>query len=356
MKILHVVAYLPKASGVTTYVDALTVESVALGHTCKVIVGDMDWGGQGCTHVEGVPRLRVAQGLCALENEPWDVVHIHALWIPFIHKIVYLAKKKQVSIIWSVHGSLSPWAFRFKWWKKLPVWWLWQKRDLNEASVLHVTSEQEINWVSHFKLLPAIVNSPIGTALPKVKLCNGRTYTNKRLLFVGRLAPVKALSNLIKAWEMVRPLGWMLRIVGNGQSDYVETLKQLVVDAEIQECVEFLGAKFDADLVDEYQHADALALVSETENFGAVVTDAMAYGLPVITSKGTRWSEVVDQKCGWWIENTPTAIAETIQSLVALSDDERKAMGLRGQQLIQEKYTWPAVAQQMVAFYEKLVK
>jgi glycosyltransferase involved in cell wall biosynthesis len=337
-------------------VDALTAESVKLGHTCKVVVGDMDWGGQGCTHVEGVPRLTVAEGLDVLENEPWDAVHIHALWIPFIHKIVTLAKKKQVPIVWSVHGSLSPWAFRFKWWKKLPVWWLWQKRDLNKASVLHVTSEQEINWVSHFKLSPVIVNSPIGTALPEVKSCNDCTHRNKRLLFVGRLAPVKALPNLIKAWEMVRSFGWVLRIVGSGESDYVEMLKQLVSEAGLQESVEFPGAKFDADLVDEYQHADALALVSETENFGAVVTDAMAYGLPVITSKGTRWSEVVERKCGWWIENTPNAIADAIQALVALSDDERKAMGSRGQQLIQDKYTWPAVAQQMIAFYERLRK
>ena len=355
MNILHIVAYLPKSSGVTTYVDALTAECVKLGNICKVVVGDFNWAGQGCTQVEGVPRLSVEEGLEVLQNEHWDVVHIHALWLPFIHRLVKATHQRGVAIVWSIHGSLSPWAFRFKWWKKLPVWWLWQKHDLNKASVLHVTSEQEVDWVSMFKLSPAIVNSPMGTYLPKINDGQNDVREVKCLLFVGRLAPVKALPNLIQAWELVRPKGWKLRIVGEGPQDYVEVLKRQVKNGRLQDCVEFPGAKFDANLRNEYQLADALALVSETENFGAVVTDAMAHGLPVITSKGTRWQEVEQYGCGWWVENTPEEIAKVIQALVVLSDDERKAMGKRGQALIQAKYTWPAVARQMIAFYESLV-
>ena len=97
-----------------------------------------------------------------------------------------------------------------------------------------------------------------------------------------------------------------------------------------------------------------MALVSETENFGAVVADALAHGMPVITSTGTRWHEVEERQCGWWVDNGVNSLTKVLKSLCALSDAERIQMGENGKRLIQEKYTWPAVAKQMSAFYERL--
>ena len=374
MKILHIVPYLPKSSGVTTFVDALTAECVKLGNVCKVVVGDFNWAGQGCTQVEGVSRLSVSEGLDALQNEHWDVVHIHALWLPFIHRFVTLVQKKHVPIIWSVHGSLSPWAFRFKWWKKLPVWWLWQRHDIRLAKALHVTSVQEADWIKEYCFNVPIVDIPLGThgvcnmCCSEFKVSSSRMVEGgnvcsavnttgpriKRLLFVGRVAPVKALPKLIEAWAKACLKQWELRIVGNGESTYVEMLKTQAEALGVGAQVHFVGPRYDEGLLEEYRLADALALVSETENFGAVVTDAMAHGLPVITSKGTRWSEVEEHQCGWWVDNDVDSLTKVLQSLGALSDAERAQMGENGKRLIQEKYTWPAVAKQMLVFYECL--
>lgn len=363
MKILHVVPYLPKSSGVTTYVDALTAECVQQGVECKVVVGDFNWAGQGCTQVVGVPRLSVAEGLEALANEPWDVLHVHALWLPFIHRLVTAAHKRGVAIVWSIHGSLSPWAFWFKWWKKLPVWWLWQRRDVKLAKVLHVTSAQEAEWVKAYRFNLPIIDVPLGTYLPADRTARVNESTEgaennekrlKRLLFVGRVAPVKALPKLIEAWAKATLTQWELRIVGNGELDYVEMLKSQAEALGISEQVHLVGPRYDEALFEEYRTADALALVSETENFGAVVADALAYGVPVITSTGTRWQEVKTYQCGWWVDNDVESLANVLCQLSALSDAERRTMGEKGKRLIQEKYTWPAVAKQMSAFYERL--
>lgn len=371
MKILHVVPYLPKSSGVTTYVDALTAECVRQGVECKVVVGDFNWGGQGCTQVEGVPRLSVAEGLEALANEPWDMLHVHALWLPFIHRLVKAAHKRDVTIVWSIHGSLSPWAFWFKWWKKLPVWWLWQRRDVKLAKVLHVTSAQEADWVKTYRFNLPIIDVPLGTygaAMPQLAVRSeqqvvGGDATNaegvnekrtKRLLFVGRVAPVKSLPKLIEAWAKANLTQWELRIVGNGEPAYVEMLKAQAEALGIGKQVCFTGPRYDEDLQEEYRSADALALVSETENFGAVVVDALAYGMPVITSTGTRWQEVEEHQCGWWVDNDVDSLTKVLKSLGALSDAERIQMGENGKRLIQEKYTWPAVAKQMISAYAEL--
>ena len=404
MKILHIVPYLPKSSGVTTFVDALTAECVKLGHECKVVVGDFNWGGQGCTHVEGVPRLSVAEGLTTLQDEHWDVLHVHALWLPFIHRLVKAVHQRGVAIVWSIHGSLSPWAFWFKWWKKLPVWWLWQRRDIKLAKVLHVTSAQEADWVKAYHFNLPIIDVPLGTygiveqdcllgrnheihemhekgpvgrtarvkestedtestegccaqdEQRKTVNCKPQTDAPRfRLLFVGRVAPVKSLPKLIEAWAKACLTQWELRIVGNGEPAYVEMLKAQAEALGISDQVHFAGPRYDEGLLKEYRSADALALVSETENFGAVVVDALAYGMPVITSTGTRWSEVEERQCGWWVENDVDSLTKVLQSLGALSDAERAQMGENGKRLIQEKYTWPAVAKQMSAFYERLV-
>ena len=417
MKILHVVPYLPKSSGVTTYVDALTAECVRQGVACKVVVGDFNWGGQGCTQVEGVPRLSVAEGLEAIATEQWDVLHVHALWLPFIHRLVKAAHQRGVAIVWSIHGSLSPWAFWFKWWKKLPVWWLWQRRDIKLAKVLHVTSSQEADWVKAYHFNLPIIDVPLGTYGIATQDCQSDLKTTEytestelttnctnvhesfkttgicaraqragkyteytengadaqtrnwelgtrncredaprlRLLFVGRVAPVKSLPKLIDAWAKACLTQWELRIVGNGDPAYVEMLKTQAEALGIGKQVCFTGPRYDADLQEEYRSADALALVSETENFGAVVVDALAHGMPVITSTGTRWSEVEERQCGWWVDNDVDSLTKVLQSLCALSDAERIQMGENGKRLIQEKYTWPAVAKQMSAFYERLV-
>ena len=85
-----------------------------------------------------------------------------------------------------------------------------------------------------------------------------------------------------------------------------------------------------------------------------MVVDALAHGMPVITSTGTRWQEVESFQCGWWIERTVPQLAETMARAIELSNAERVQMGENGKRLIQEKYTWPTVAKQMSAFYERL--
>ena len=84
-----------------------------------------------------------------------------------------------------------------------------------------------------------------------------------------------------------------------------------------------------------------------------MVVDALAHGMPVITTKGCPWSEI-DGKCGWWIERTVPQLAETMARAIELSNTERVQMGENGKRLIQEKYTWPAVAKQMISAYAEL--
>src|SRR5262249_15143302 len=101
-----------------------------------------------------------------------------------------------------------------------------------------------------------------------------------------------------------------------------------------------------------YEKADLFVMPSKSENFGIAIAEAMACGVPVITTRGTPWEELVTHRCGWWIEPNPVALADALRHALSLSDAERHEMGRRGRQLIESKYTWPRVAGEMKSVYE----
>ena len=99
--------------------------------------------------------------------------------------------------------------------------------------------------------------------------------------------------------------------------------------------------------------ADLFALPSRTENFGIAVAEALAAGLPVITTKGTPWSEI-EGRSGWWVDVNADVIAKALAAAMRLSDAERHTMGQRGRELVAAKYQWDAVGRAMMAVYESL--
>jgi len=351
MKVLHVVQHLHKLSGVSVYCAEMCEALARAGVSVDVAVQDLSDANQ-IPSCAGVRRLQVSE-VCAGRCD-YDLVHIHNLWTPVLHKASVWAAHNRVPVVWSLHGTLSPWAFKYKRWKKLPVWWLSQKNDLKRAKVLHVTSANEAEWTQGFGF-ENVVNIPMGTHLPEGKelRCSERPHV---LLFVGRIAPVKALPKLIEAWSRLPPNDWRLRIVGvEDFPGYTDSLRALAVNVGVGAHVEFPGPKFGGELAAEYGEASALALVSETENFGAVVADAMAHLLPVITAKGTPWREVAEDGCGWWVDNSVETLAKTLGELISLSPQSRETMGSRGRELVRTKYAWPAIAQKMMMAYKDVL-
>ena len=99
------------------------------------------------------------------------------------------------------------------------------------------------------------------------------------------------------------------------------------------------------------------------ENFGIVIAGALWAGVPVITTKGTPWKELEDRKCGKWIDlpeegsnpsDWPELVA-SLDSMMSMSDDERRQMGERGHKLVEEKYTWAAVVKEMEKGYTEIL-
>ena len=100
-----------------------------------------------------------------------------------------------------------------------------------------------------------------------------------------------------------------------------------------------------------FESADLFVLPSHSESFGMVVAEALSYGLPVVTTTATPWSELVEHGCGWRVPATAQAIAEALS--LATSCDRRalQRMGEKGRALISSRYDWSSVAQSFLSLY-----
>ncbi|MCX6879269.1 MAG: glycosyltransferase [Verrucomicrobia bacterium] len=101
--------------------------------------------------------------------------------------------------------------------------------------------------------------------------------------------------------------------------------------------------------------ADLFVLPTHSENFGIVVAEALACGVPVITTTGAPWAGLLDHRCGWWVDVTVDALAGALEAAIALTDDERAAMGQRGREWMLRDFGWSEIARRMIAGYEEVV-
>ena len=96
-------------------------------------------------------------------------------------------------------------------------------------------------------------------------------------------------------------------------------------------------------------------LPSFSENFGIVVAEALACGLPVLTTKGCPWQELEINQCGWWVDISEAGIEEGLREAFSASDEELRVMGVAGRKLIEERYQWEGIAERMTIFYDWIV-
>ena len=367
MKILEVVRGLRKSSGVATFVREVADALYSSGVDVAIAMnrpGKENW--MPPSGKEPVVGLRDAVA-CGTK---WDIVHVHGLWDAEIRQAAKWAVGHDVPLVWSPHGMLAPWALSYHWYRKLLPWHLYTKRLLHKATVFHATATNEAEWIHKAGFDNEVEIVPLGTHLPDLSCAAANRIGSgiRRLLFVGRVHPVKGLENLIRAWAMCDTVGWELRIVGPDSGGYEKRLKELAEDLGCSEGIRFAGQKLGADLAREYLDCDCLVLPSFSENFGGVVIDAMAAGKPVIASRSTPWSElegddthvIIDassqHRCGWWIDNDPASLSSAISAMMALDDGERLSVGGNGRLLVERKYTWPTVAQQMAKVYNRLIE
>jgi D-inositol-3-phosphate glycosyltransferase len=183
-----------------------------------------------------------------------------------------------------------------------------------------------------------------------------------RLLYVGRLAPIKGLETLLDAMARLRAAGTRvhLSIVGGDADEplngHESELRARLARLDLGGTVTFVGAQPQERLRAWYVAADATVLPSHYESFGMVALEAMACGIPVVASRvGGLQTTVRDGVTGLLVrESDPVALANALDRLLA-DPDLRYRLGREGVQWA-ARHRWPCIAEAVCREYAMLVE
>jgi glycosyltransferase involved in cell wall biosynthesis len=179
------------------------------------------------------------------------------------------------------------------------------------------------------------------------------------IAFVGRLVPEKGLDTLIDAVELLTrsalPLPVQLLIIGDGphRSDIARYATRL------GDAVQFTAALPPAQIAPQLRQINALVLPSRTtpvwkEQFGRVLIEAMACGVPVVGSNSGAIPEVIGDAGLIFPEGDANALADCLRGLIA-STELREELRQRGLARVQAHYTQERIAQQSLEFYRQVL-
>ena len=284
---------------------------------------------------------------------PDTVLHDHGLWLPSNVAAARVARRLRVPFVVSTRGMLTRWALDQSRAKKRAAWHLYQRRALRSARLLHATAEDEVEDIRRAGLHQPVAVLPNGVTMPERarELPEGPT---RRVLFLSRIHPKKGLLNLVEAWAQVRPAGWELVLAGPDADGHRAEIEARI-RAHGVERVRFAGEVDDAAKWDLYRDADLFVLPTFSENFGIVVAEALAAGVPAITTKGAPWAALDARRCGWWIDVGVEPLVAALAEATALDDEARREMGARGRAYVEEVLSWERVAAEMRVAYDWLL-
>jgi glycosyltransferase involved in cell wall biosynthesis len=282
-----------------------------------------------------------------------DVLHDHGLWLSTNHLAARFSRHHRVPRVVSVRGMLSAWALAQGRTKKRIAWSLYQRRDLRTAALLHGTADAEAEDIRRMGLTGPVAVLPNGVVIPPWEASpppeTGRVI--HRALFLARLHPGKGLLDLVQAWARVRPEQWELVVAGPDDGGHQKEVEAAARELGVLGSIRFIGEVADAAKWDLYRSADLFILPTHSENFGITVAEALAAGVPVLTTRGAPWSDLETHRCGWWVDIGPAGLERGLREALSVSDEERRGRGQRGRALVEAQYSWESVAQRMLEAY-----
>src|SRR5438034_11113670 len=185
----------------------------------------------------------------------------------------------------------------------------------------------------------------------------------KVLLYLGRLHPKKNVANLIRAWKQILTshpstrASWLLAIAGWSQGGYEQKLKHLAggldtaANRELAS-IAFLGPRFGTEKNECYRGCDAFIMPSLSEGLPITVLEAWAHAKPVLMTLECNLPEGFAAGAALRIGTGPEEIAAGLKQVIEMSDDDRRAMGNRGRNLVTRTFSWPRIGEQMRSIYE----
>jgi len=303
---------------------------------------------------------------CREQINQFDAAYLSLNWNYPTMMAAQSALSASVPYVFSPRGCLMTWSMQQLGWQKRIYLALIERRLMNGASAIHCTGAMEQAQLEAWRLKPPtfIVQNGLDIApfqqLPargELRRSLGISSTATVSLFVGRLHKMKRVGPMVQAFARVAqelPSAHLV-IAGPDEDGSGQDAQEQAQTLGLSDRVHFTGLLTGTGLMQAYADADLLVLLSHRENFGMVVAEAMAAGVPVLISDQVGLAEEVKQaNAGCVVSSEAEEIARTWTQM--LTSPALRQMGSRGRNLVEERFVSEVVAAQMIEVLSRIAR
>ena len=382
MKILFVSdVYFPRVNGVSTSIETFRDEFRKLGHTVHLIAPDYGVPSADESDILRVPARTLPfdpedrlmkfkwpmRQLERLRAEQYDIVHIQT---PFVaHYLgLKLARLLGIPCVETYHTFFEEYLHYYLPFlpKKLTGMLArrFSRHQGNSVDGMVVPSQPMMEVLRGYGVSTLAEIIPTGLRATSFQPGNGSSFRDnygiaqKRpvLLFVGRVAHEKNIGFLLQVVDRVRQTLPNILLLIAGEGPALRGLRNEVDKSGMVDNVMFVGyLERNTQLSNCYSAADIFVFSSRTETQGLVLLEAMAQGIPLVSTAEMGTRDVLREGAGVWIaqENTDEFSGKIIQMLQ--DTESRKKLGAAGRQYAQQ-WSSGKLAQRMLAFYQTVLQ
>ena len=295
----------------------------------------------------------------------YSLIHIHALFSFTSSAGMKIARSQGVPYIVRPSGLLCRWSLQQSAARKRLFLKLFDRANLEGSSALEFTAEQELEEANDLGLKTRRFVMPYGIHVPKTmptarqqlreKL--GLQPTDQVVLFLSRIHPKKGVHHLLSAALTLPDQSVHYVIAGSGDAHYESELKQLANQQHLRGRVHFVGfaAGEWKDIL--LQGSDIFVLPSHSESFAIAVMEALAVGLPVITTPDVPLAYLVKKfNLGSICQPNANSVAVCLKSeLDSVAKRQQSQYRTISARLMRDNYAWSSIAGRMMGVYEQLL-
>lgn len=293
-----------------------------------------------------------------LATSRYDVIHSHALWLLTLRYAHDAARAQGAPLVISPRGMMSGWAWEHRRWRKRLASWCVHPGAFRAAAGWHATSQEEADDIRRLGFAQPICVAPNGVEIPTAAdLAAARSRwhaefpqlgSRRVALFYSRFHRKKRLRELIALWLAQAPADWLLLVAGVPEEYTLAEVQSWVGAAAAARIVVADGR----DRPPPFAVAELFLLPSHSENFGLVVAEALAAGVPALVTDTTPWTGLAAHDAGGCVawEDYPAALRDALAAATA----ELGARGARGRAWVAAEFTWQHAAARLLDFYRSL--
>ena len=140
-----------------------------------------------------------------------------------------------------------------------------------------------------------------------------------RLLCVAAVTEGKGHGFLVEALAKLKHLVWELEFVGSVEREpaIVSALRRTIACHGLEERGRLVGEVPKEALAEVYDRADIFVLASVFESYGMALAEALAHGLPVVSTTGGAIPEIVPRTAGLLVEPAdPTGLSQALETVI----------------------------------------